>query len=104
MTNADQNSSLCTQLSEHNADRLKAAKASGQFKPVPRKGVTVGMHWLLPKPFGNNYQQEPHLTRSADDLVYAPVDGLTDVSGSEIRSGDWRRGVVPAPVVRRCCI
>lgn len=97
MTNADQISSLRTQFSEHNADRLKAAKASGQFKPVPRKGVTVGMHWLLPKPFGNDYRQEPHLTRSADDLVYAPVDGLTDVSGSEIRSGDWRRGVVPAP-------
>ena len=76
---------------------VEAAKASGQFKPVPRKGVTVGMHWLLPKPFGNDYQQEPNLTRSADDLVYAPVDGLTDVSGSEIRSGDWRRGVVLAP-------
>lgn len=97
MTNADQISSLRSQFSEHNADRLKAARASGQFKPVPRKGVTVGMHWLLPKPFGNDYRQEPHLTRSADDLVYAPADGITDVSGSEIRSGDWRRGVVPAP-------
>lgn len=96
-TNADQISSLRRRMSEHNAERLRAARASGQFKPVPRKGVTVGMHWLLPKPFGNDYRQEPHLTHAADDLVYVPVDGITDVSGNEIRSGDWRRGVVPAP-------
>lgn len=97
MSNADQISSLKAQFAEHNGERLKAAKASGQFKPLPRKGFTVGMHWLLPKPFGNDYRQEPHSTHTADDLVYAPVDGITDVSGSEIRSGDWRRGVVPAP-------
>jgi hypothetical protein len=97
MTNADQILSLRSTFAEHNAERLRAARASGQFRPVPRKGVTVGMHWLLPKPFGNDYRQEPHLTHTADDLVYSPVDGITDVSGSEIRSGDWRRGVVPAP-------
>ena len=97
MSNADQITSLRNQFSEHNTERLKAARASGQFKPLPRKGVTVGMHWLLPKPFGNDYRQEPHLTHTADDLVYAPVDGITDVSGSDIRTGDWRRGVVPAP-------
>ncbi|KAL3762077.1 hypothetical protein ACHAW5_002590 [Stephanodiscus triporus] len=96
-TNADQISSLRVQFAEHNAERLRAARASGQFRPIPRKGVTVGFHWLLPKPFGNDYRQEPHLTHTADDLVYAPVDGITDVSGSDIRSGDWRRGVVPAP-------
>ena len=97
MTNADQINALKSRFAEHNAERLKAARASGQFKPLPRKGVTVGLHWLLPKPFGNDYRQEPHLTHTADDLVYAPVDGITDVSGNEIRSGDWRRGIVPAP-------
>mmetsp|Transcript_39686 Transcript_39686/g.95455 ORF Transcript_39686/g.95455 Transcript_39686/m.95455 type:complete len:575 (+) Transcript_39686:118-1842(+) len=97
MSNADQISSLRNRFGEHNAEKLKAARASGQFKPLPRKGVTVGLHWLLPKPFGNDYRQEPHLTHTADDLVYAPVDGITDVSGNEIRSGDWRRGVVPTP-------
>ncbi|KAL3757589.1 hypothetical protein ACHAWU_006768 [Discostella pseudostelligera] len=97
MTNADQITSLKHQFAEHNAERLKAARASGQFKPVPRKGVTLGFHWLLPKPFGNDYRQEPHLTHTADDLVYAPVDGITDVAGVDIKSGDWRKGVVPAP-------
>lgn len=97
MTNADQISSLRTQMAEHNSERLKAARASGQFKPVPRKGVTVGFHWLLPKPFGNDYRQVPHLTHTADDLVYAPIDGITDVSGNDIRSGNWRRSVVPMP-------
>lgn len=97
ITNADQITSLKHQFAEHNAERLKAARASGQFKPVPRKGVTLGFHWLLPKPFGNDYRQEPHLKHTADDLVYAPGDGITDVAGVDIRSGDWRRGVVPAP-------
>jgi hypothetical protein len=97
MTNADQISSLRSQFAEHNTDRLRAARASGQFRPVPRKGVTVGMHWLLPKPFGNDYRQEPHMMHTADDLVYAPVDGITDVGPGEIRTGDWRRGVVPSP-------
>jgi len=94
---SDQISSFGNKCREHNADRLKAARASGQFKPLPRKGITVGFHWLLPKPFGNDYRQEPKMMHTADDLVYAPVDGITDVSGMEIRSGDWRKGVVPAP-------
>merc|ERR1712127_407969 len=85
------------QLADYIQLRLQAARADGKYRPLPRKGVTVGLHWLLPKPFGNDYRQEPHLTHTADDLVYAPVDGITDVSGNEIRSGDWRRGVVPAP-------
>jgi len=90
-------SALRGRCREYNTERLQAARAAGQLKPVPRKGVTVGMHWLLPKPFGNDYRQEPHLTHSADDLVFAPVDGITDVAGNEIRSGDWRKSVVPAP-------
>lgn len=94
---SDQISSFGNKCREHNAERLKAARASGQFKPLPRKGITVGLHWLLPKPFGNDYRQEPKMMHTADDLVYAPVDGITDVSGLEIRSGDWRKGVVPAP-------
>mmetsp|Transcript_460 Transcript_460/g.904 ORF Transcript_460/g.904 Transcript_460/m.904 type:complete len:585 (+) Transcript_460:267-2021(+) len=96
-SNADQINSLRHRFNEHNSERLRAARASGQFKPVPRKGVTVGMHWLLPKPFGNDYRQEPNRVHTAEDLVYVPADGLTDVSGSEIRTGDWRRGVVPVP-------
>ena len=95
-TNRDQVSSLRSRFAEHNAKRLRAARASGQFKPVPRKGVTVGFHWLLPRPFGNDYRQEPKATHTADDLVYAPVDGITDVGGDDIRSGDWMRRVVPA--------
>ena len=94
---SDQISSFANKCREHNAERLKAARASGQFRPLPRKGITVGFHWLLPKPFGNDYRQEPKMMHTADDLVYAPVDGITDVSGMEIRSGDWRKGVVPAP-------
>ncbi|KAL7461005.1 hypothetical protein ACHAXS_001442 [Conticribra weissflogii] len=94
---SDQISNVRTKFARHNAERLLAARASGQFRPVPRKGVTVGLHWLLPKPFGNDYRQEPWLEHTADDLVFAPVDGVTDVGGGEVRTGDWRKGVVPAP-------
>ena len=90
----DQISDVRTKLIDYNADRLKAAKASGQFRPVPRKGVTLGFHWLLPKPFGNDFRQEPWNT--VEDLVYVPKDGITDVSRGEIKTGDWRKGVVPA--------
>ena len=54
------------------------------------------MHWLLPKPFSNDYRQEPRLAHAAEDLVYAPVNGVTIVGGKKIRREDWRRGVVPA--------
>jgi hypothetical protein len=93
---SDQISDVRTKLMDYNADRLKAAKASGQFRPVPRKGVTLGFHWLLPKPFGNDFRQEPWMAHTADDLVYVPKDGLTDVSRGDIKTGDWRKGVVPA--------
>lgn len=92
----DQISDVRTKLMDYNADRLKAAKASGQFRPVPRKGVTVGFHWLLPKPFGNDFRQEPWMEHTGDDLIYVPKDGLTDVSRGDIKTGDWRKGVVPA--------
>ena len=92
----DQISDVKRKLMDYNADRLKAAKASGQFRPVPRKGVTLGFHWLLPKPFGNDFRQEPWMAHAADNLVYVPKDGITDVSKGDIRTGDWRKGVVPA--------
>lgn len=93
---SDQISDVRSKLSEHNTDRLRAARASGQFKPIPRKGITVGLHWLLPKPFGNDYRQEPWMTHTADDLVYVPKDGITDVGVGEIKTGEWKKGVVPA--------
>ena len=87
-------------LKEYCAERLLAAKASGAFKPVPRKGVTVGFHWLLPKPFGNDFRQEPWKVHAMDNLVYVPKDKVTDVSPEDVRSGDWRRAIVPNPATR----
>mmetsp|Transcript_25244 Transcript_25244/g.35382 ORF Transcript_25244/g.35382 Transcript_25244/m.35382 type:complete len:521 (+) Transcript_25244:107-1669(+) len=84
-------------LKEYCADRLVVAQASGQYKPVPRKGVTVGLHWLLPKPFGNDFRQEPWTVHTSDNLVYVPKDKITDVSPEEVQAGDWRTKVVPSP-------
>ena len=84
-------------------DRLEAAEASGQFKPVPRKGVTIGMHWLLPKPFGNDYRQEPWQVHANDNLVYVPRRStkVTEVPEQNVVTGggegDWRDAVVPSP-------
>jgi hypothetical protein len=87
-------------LKEYCAERLLAARASGAYRPPPRKGVTVGFHWLLPKPFGNDYRQEPWMVHAMDNLVYVPKDKVTDVSPEEVKAGDWRRKIVPSPASR----
>lgn len=94
--NADDNvSNLRKELKEYITLRLQAARADGKFKPVPRKGVTLGFHWLLPKPFGNDYRQEPWQVHAKDDLVYIPKDKITDVRKEDVLTGDWRENVVP---------
>ncbi|CAB9523356.1 expressed unknown protein [Seminavis robusta] len=100
---ADSRAALSRRLTEFCHDRLQAAEASGQFKPVPRKGVTVGMHWLLPKPFGNDFRQEPWMTHATDNMVYVPrrPTKVTEVpEESIIQTGDWRDQVVPSPAGR----
>jgi hypothetical protein len=84
-------------LKAFRTNRLLAAQASGQYKPVPRKGFTFGFHWLLPKPFGNDYRQEPWMVHATDNLVYVPKDKITDVNPAEVAAGDWRSKIVPSP-------
>ena len=88
---------LKKELKEYITLRLQTAKADGKFKPVPRKGVTMGFHWLLPKPFGNDYRLEPWQVHAKDDLVYVPKDKITDVRKEDVLTGDWRDSVVPCP-------
>ena len=91
---------LSRQLKEFGTDRLNAARASGGYKPLPRKGVTVGLHWLLPKPFGNDYRQNPSDVYSGAELVYSPpTNKVTEIGEDEVKAGtgDWRRSIVPVP-------
>jgi len=85
------------ELKEYVAFRLLVATADGKFKPKPRSGVTLGFHWLLPKPFGNDYRMEPHQVHVKDDLIYIPKSKVADVSEDGVSTGDWRRSVVPSP-------
>lgn len=94
---ADAKAIFKNRLHEFCSERLLAARAGGQFKPVPKKGVTIGMHWLLPKPFGNDYRQEPWMVQATDNLVYIPSDKITDVNPEDVASGDWRSKIVPSP-------
>lgn len=94
---ADAKAAYQSRLNGFCSERLLAARASGQFKPVPRKGVTIGLHWLLPKPFGNDYRQEPWMVQATDNLVYVPPDKISDVNPNDIATGDWRSKVVPSP-------
>ena len=87
-------------LKEYCAERLLVAKASGQYKPVPRKGVTMGLHWLLPKPFGNDFRQEPWMVHATDNMVYVPPDKITNVTPEDVKTGDWRNKIVPSPSAR----
>lgn len=92
-----QASKLKRELKEYVTLRLQIARADGKYRPVPRKGVTVGMHWLLPKPFGNDYRLEPWDVHAKDDLIYVPKDKITDVRKDDVVTGDWRNSIVPAP-------
>ncbi|KAL3923219.1 MAG: hypothetical protein SGILL_001777 [Bacillariaceae sp.] len=94
---SDAKTAFNDRLQEFCSERLLAARASGQFRPVPRKGVTIGLHWLLPKPFGNDYRQEPWMVQATDNLVYVPPDKITDVNPADVASGDWKSKVVPSP-------
>jgi len=89
--------SFAKELKEFAAERLLIARASGKFRPVPRKGFGVGLHWLLPKPFGSDFRQEPWERHTKEGLVYVPDDKVTDVPLEDIESGDWRKKVVPSP-------
>jgi hypothetical protein len=87
------------------ANRLLTARANGKFRPLPRKGVTVGLHWLLPKPFGNDYRQEPWMVHATDNMVYVPQDRsnsnnkVQNVNPNDVQSGaDWKNKIVPSPI------
>eukprot|EP00547_Thalassionema_nitzschioides_P001067 CAMPEP_0194211026 /NCGR_PEP_ID=MMETSP0156-20130528/9242_1 /TAXON_ID=33649 /ORGANISM="Thalassionema nitzschioides, Strain L26-B" /LENGTH=496 /DNA_ID=CAMNT_0038938451 /DNA_START=30 /DNA_END=1520 /DNA_ORIENTATION=- len=92
--------SFALKLHEFCSDRLLVARASGQYKPFPRKGVTVGLHWLLPKPFGNDFRQEPWMVHAIDNMVYVPADKVTNITPDEVKDGDWRDKVIPSPSSR----
>jgi hypothetical protein len=83
-------------LTDYVAARLLKATATNKFRPVPRKGVTVGLHWLLPKPFGNDYRQEPWKVHATDNMVYVP-GALADVNPDQVAEGTWRDAIVPLP-------
>jgi hypothetical protein len=40
------------------------------------------------------------MVHAMDNLVYVPKDKVTDVSPEEVKAGDWRRKIVPAPASR----
>jgi len=88
-------------LKDHCRDRLTAARASGNYKPFPRQGLTVGLHWLLPKPLGDDYRQSPsQLLGEGADLVYSPpTNKMAEIGEEEVRknTGDWRRSIIPIP-------
>jgi hypothetical protein len=88
---------LHLKLKDFCTHRLVVARAAGQYKPLPRKGVTFGMHWLLPKPFGNDFRQEPWMVHATDGMIFIPKDKITDVSLEEAGTGSWLNKVVPAP-------
>lgn len=94
---ASHKNQLQRRMQEYVSARMTAAKASGKYKPIPRKGVTVGMHWLLPKPFGNDFRQEPWMVHATDNLVYVPKDKITNVNPEDVVAGDWRSKIVPSP-------
>jgi hypothetical protein len=84
---------------EYCTERLLAAKASGAFKPVPRKAISVGLHWLLPRPFGSDHRQATLPNEVRRNYVYHSPEGRSEVSPDEVKqgSGAWKNKIVPTP-------
>ena len=86
-------------LKESNTERLKAARLSGAYKELPRKGITLGFHWLIPKPFGTDLQQTPSSSKfDPANIVYTPPIKRVDISGADVMEGTgaWKDQVTPS--------
>lgn len=82
----------------YSTERLQRARVGGNFRPAPRKGTTIGLHWLLPKPFGHDWRQNPADLYKGTTLFY-DKSTPTEVGpeGVMAEGVDWRRKVVPVP-------
>lgn len=82
-------------LKEFMESRLVAARASGSYTPVPRKPVSFGLHWLLPKPFGDtagDFRQSEK--QDPNNLIYTPKTKRSEVDKNDVAQGrDWRSKV-----------
>ena len=86
-------------IKEYCTERLQAAKASGAFRPVPRKAISVGLHWLLPRPFGSDQRQATLPNEVRRNYVYHTPEGRSEVSPDDVKkgAGEWRSKIVPTP-------
>lgn len=89
---------LRQKIHEYKKIRLDKAFVDGKYQPVPRRGVSFGFHCFLPKPFGNDYRQEPWNVYTKDNMIYVPKDKLTDVNEESVIKSDWiQKGIIPCP-------
>eukprot|EP00591_Stephanopyxis_turris_P001222 CAMPEP_0195523480 /NCGR_PEP_ID=MMETSP0794_2-20130614/22699_1 /TAXON_ID=515487 /ORGANISM="Stephanopyxis turris, Strain CCMP 815" /LENGTH=531 /DNA_ID=CAMNT_0040653491 /DNA_START=224 /DNA_END=1819 /DNA_ORIENTATION=- len=86
-------------MKEYCTDRLQVARVAGNYRPAPRKAVTIGLHWLLPKPFGADYRQPAGERELLRNFVYHPESGRVEVTPDEVKqgTGGWRSNIVPCP-------
>jgi len=87
-------------LKDFTEGRLVAARASGSYTPVPRKPVSFGLHWLLPKPFGDSggdFRQAEK--QDPNNIIYTPKTKRSEVDKNDVAQGrDWK-SKVKAPSV-----
>ena len=85
----------------HSRSRLNKAKLAGKYQVAPRKGVTLGMHWLLPEGLGTDFRKGNGLKdQDPDSIVYTPKNKRGEVDPNDVlrgSGGDWKKRVVPTP-------
>jgi hypothetical protein len=72
----------------------------GIYTPAPRKQIGIGLHYLIPKPFGvSDFRQERKMQMDPENMVYTPKNKRTEVSKEDVLGGGggWRSKVVPSP-------
>ena len=80
--------------------KMAAAKASGAFVPFPRRGVALGIHWLLPKPFADEMKDERQRQSSFDPekFIYTPKGKSVEVDKREVLGRqDWMSRLTERP-------
>lgn len=82
-----------------NEERLLAARASGSFTPVPRKPVSIGMHYLIPSLGESGGDFRSASTQDPANVIYSPSNKRNEVDKNDIKAGrDWRSKVAPPQV------
>jgi len=85
-------------IKSYTKEKLMKARVKGSYKPAPRKGIGLGLHWLLPEGFGTDFRRRDGAKHAMDpsSIVYTPKNKRSELDVGDVMSNSWRKRIVPA--------